>query len=118
MKYLSVANVILRIKISRTSDGLVLSQSHYVEKVLNRFSKGDHSTVKIPIDIGVHMSKNRGKGINSLEYSWIIKSLVYVMNCIRLVIVYSICKLNDLQVIQVWIVIKQYKRYSNIWGTP
>jgi hypothetical protein len=69
MKYLSVANVILRIKISRTSDGLVLSQSYYVEKVLNRFSKGDHSTVKIPIDIGVHMSKNRGKRINSLEYS-------------------------------------------------
>jgi hypothetical protein len=67
MKYF--ADVILQIKISRTSDGLVLSQSHYVEKVLNRFFKGDHSTVKIPIDISVHMSKNRGKGINLLEYS-------------------------------------------------
>jgi hypothetical protein len=33
------------------------------------FFKGDHSTVKIPIDISVHMSKNRGKGINLLEYS-------------------------------------------------
>ncbi|CAL9013656.1 unnamed protein product [Prunus brigantina] len=41
MKDLGVADVILGIKISRTSDGLVLSQSHYIEKILAKFSKYD-----------------------------------------------------------------------------
>ena len=41
MKDLSVANVILGIKISRTSGGLVLSQSHYIEKILEKFDKDE-----------------------------------------------------------------------------
>ena len=57
MKYLSVADVILQIKISRTFNGVVLSQSNYIKKVLNRFSKGDSSTVKISIDISIHVQE-------------------------------------------------------------
>ena len=37
MKDLGVADVILGIKISRKSNGLVLSQSHYIKKVLEKF---------------------------------------------------------------------------------
>lgn len=57
MKYLSVADVILQIKISRTFNGVVLSQSNYIKKVLNRFFKGDSSTVKISIDISIHVQE-------------------------------------------------------------
>ena len=39
MKDLGVADVILGIKITRTSDGLVLSQSHYIKKVLEKFGR-------------------------------------------------------------------------------
>jgi hypothetical protein len=28
-------------------------------------------------------SKNKGKGINQFEYSWIIESLMFIMNCIK-----------------------------------
>jgi hypothetical protein len=39
MKDLGVADVILEIKISRTSNGLILSQSHCVKKLLYKFLK-------------------------------------------------------------------------------
>jgi len=68
MKNLGVADIILGIQISRTYDGLVLSQSHYIEKNLDRISKGNNSTVKTPIDISLYLSNNRGMRINQLEY--------------------------------------------------
>ena len=39
MKDMGLADVILGIKIKRTSDGLVLSQSHYVDNILGKFDK-------------------------------------------------------------------------------
>ena len=62
MKDLGVVDIILGIKISKRFDGLILSQSHYAEKILDKFSKCDNNTVKTPININVHLSKNRGKG--------------------------------------------------------
>ena len=47
-----------------TSNGMVLSQSYYVEKILEKFFRDDTSTIKIPIDISVYMFKNKGKRIN------------------------------------------------------
>jgi len=44
------------IKISRTCDGLILSPSYFVEKVLDKFFKGDNSIMKTPIDINIHFS--------------------------------------------------------------
>jgi hypothetical protein len=40
------------------------------------------------------MSKNRGKWINQLEHSWIIGSLIYVINSRSPDIAYSISKLS------------------------
>ena len=37
MKDMSIAYVILGIKIFRTRDGIVLSQKHYIEPLLNKF---------------------------------------------------------------------------------
>ena len=39
MKDLGVADVILEIKITRTLDGTSLSQSHYVNKMIERFKE-------------------------------------------------------------------------------
>ena len=41
MKDLGVADVILGIKIIKDSHGIILSQSHYVEKVLKKFEQLD-----------------------------------------------------------------------------
>ena len=67
MKDLGVADVILGMKISRKFDGLVLSQSHYIKKVLEKiknvlekFKKYDDSPVRTPIDVNLHLTKNKG----------------------------------------------------------
>ena len=43
MKDMGVADVILGIKIVKTPDGLALTQSHYIEKVLQKFLKQENS---------------------------------------------------------------------------
>ena len=94
IKNLGVADVIIEIKIFLICNGLILSQSHYVEKILEKFSKDNNSTIKTLIDISVYLSKNRGKKINQLKYSSIIGSLMYVMNYTRPYVAYSISKLS------------------------
>ena len=60
MKDLDVVDMILGMKISRKFDGLVLSQSHYVKKVLEKFKKYDDSPMRTPIDVNLHLTKNKG----------------------------------------------------------
>ena len=64
MKDLGVANVILGIKISKMSNGLILSQKHYIEKILKKFKQDDSSPTRTPIDVNLHLSKNNGKSIS------------------------------------------------------
>ena len=60
MKDMGLANVILEIKVSRTPDGLVLSNSHYVDKILEKFNKDSSGVARTPIDMSQHLSKNKG----------------------------------------------------------
>ncbi|XP_073152815.1 secreted RxLR effector protein 161-like [Henckelia pumila] len=94
MKDLGIANVILGIKISRTSDAIVVFQSHYVETVLKRFNAYDSFPAKTSLDMSVHLSKNHGKPVSQLEYSRIIGSLIYNMNCTRPGIACAVKKLS------------------------
>ena len=48
MKDLEEVEVILRIKITRTLNGLNLSQEHYIEKILKRFEQFDCKSVSTP----------------------------------------------------------------------
>ncbi|GKD05101.1 zinc finger, CCHC-type containing protein, partial [Tanacetum coccineum] len=50
MKHMGLADVILGIKIIRTQNGLVLSQAHYVDKILNTHNAGDSGLARTPID--------------------------------------------------------------------
>ncbi|KAK6139194.1 hypothetical protein DH2020_027061 [Rehmannia glutinosa] len=79
MKDIGLADVILGIKISRTSNGLVLDQSYYVDKILEKFSKDDTSLARTPIDTSKHLSKNRdGKAVDQTRYRALIGSLLYL----------------------------------------
>ena len=49
MKDMGVADVILGMKISKTSDGLVLTQSHYVEDILKKYGTSDMALAKVPM---------------------------------------------------------------------
>ncbi|KAK6151651.1 hypothetical protein DH2020_014286 [Rehmannia glutinosa] len=96
MKDIGLSDVILGIKISRTSDGIVLSQSHYVESILRRFNAFNSPPAKTPVDLSLHLAKNRGKPVSQLEYEYarIIGSLMYLTNCTRPDIAYSVSKLS------------------------
>nr|CAN81525.1 hypothetical protein VITISV_033879 [Vitis vinifera] len=94
MKDMGVADVILGIKIAKTSSGLILSQCHYIENILKRFNQYDDSPIKTPVDLNLHLAKNNGPTIDQLEYSRIIGSLMYVMNCMCPDIAYVVNKLS------------------------
>ena len=94
MKDLGVVDVILGIKISKISDGLILSQSHYIEKILKKFKQNDSSPMRTPVDVNLHLSKNNGKSLSQQEYAQAIGSLMYVMNCTRSDIAYAVSKLS------------------------
>ncbi|KAK6146502.1 hypothetical protein DH2020_020371 [Rehmannia glutinosa] len=94
MKDMGVANVILGIKISKTSGGLVLSQSHYVESILRKFDVYDESPVKTPIDASLHLVKNKGEPVSQLRYSQVIGSLMYITNYTRPDIACAVNKLS------------------------
>ncbi|XP_073057025.1 secreted RxLR effector protein 161-like [Primulina eburnea] len=94
MKDLGLADVIIGIKIHRTSEGLVLSQSHYVDKILEKFNNDDSALATTPINTSQHLSKNRGESMSQLEYSRVIGSLMYLMSCTRPNITYAVRKLS------------------------
>ena len=94
MKDLGKADVILGIKIIRNSEGITLSQSHYVEKVLKIFNHFDCGHVRTPYDPSIHLKKNRGSPVAQSEYVKIIGSVMFLMNCTRLDIAYAVCRLS------------------------
>ena len=56
--------MILGIKISKSQDGLVLTQDHYVNKILERFNKNNTNIAKTPVDVNLHLRKNTGDAIS------------------------------------------------------
>ncbi|RVW12910.1 Retrovirus-related Pol polyprotein from transposon TNT 1-94 [Vitis vinifera] len=73
MKDMELADVILGIKIKRTSDELILSQSHYVDKILGKFDKDNSGVARTPVDVTLHLSKNKAK-----HWQGIIRVLKYL----------------------------------------
>ena len=94
MKDMGLAEVILGIKITRTANGLILDQSHYVDKLLEKFSKDDNSIVRTPIDANHHLSKNKEEIISQVEYARVIGSLMYLMSCTRPDIAFTVSRLS------------------------
>ena len=93
LKDLGLADVILGIQIMKNAEGYVLSQSHYVEKVLRKFGHFESKPVVTPFDPNSKLKKNNNEGVSLLEYGRVIRSLMYVMNCTRPDIAYSIGRL-------------------------
>ena len=90
MKDLGEAEVILGIKITRTLNGLNLSQEHYIEKILKRLEHFDCKLVSNPYDPNSHLKTNREHSVSQTEYAQKIGSLMYLSNCTRPAIAYTI----------------------------
>ncbi|GKA26048.1 zinc finger, CCHC-type containing protein [Tanacetum coccineum] len=94
MKDMGDADVILGIKIKHESNGIAISQSHYIKKVLKKFSYFDCTSVSTPMDISEKLMPNNGQAVSQLEYSRVIGCLIYVMTCTRLDIAFAMGKLS------------------------
>ncbi|KAK8553243.1 hypothetical protein V6N13_024310 [Hibiscus sabdariffa] len=94
MKDMGLADTILGIQIKWSPEGLILTQSHYVDKILGKFGKDDFGIAKTPIDISQHLSKNKGQSVDQVEYARVIGSLMYLMSCTRPDIAFTISSLS------------------------
>lgn len=74
--------------------GFALCQSHYVEKVLNKFSHLNIKEANTPFDVSFKLTENTGRTIAQVEYASAIRSLMYAMHCTRPDIVFAVCKLS------------------------
>ena len=64
MKKLRLVDVILGIKIKRTLDGLILSESHYVDNILGKFDKDNSGIAGTPVDVTLYFSKYKGESVS------------------------------------------------------
>lgn len=94
MKDLGEADVILNIKLIKGENGITLTQSHYVEKVLSQFGFKDSKPSPTPYDPSLILRKNKRIGRDQLRYSQIIGSLMYLVSATRPDISYAVCKLS------------------------
>nr|GFC25431.1 zinc finger, CCHC-type [Tanacetum cinerariifolium] len=94
MKDMGEADVILGIKIKRENKGIVITQSHYIEKILKKFNHEDCSPVSTPIDPVEKLKLNTRKLVDQLEYSRAIGCLMYAMTSTRPDIAYVVGRLS------------------------
>ncbi|GJV93865.1 hypothetical protein Tco_1541678 [Tanacetum coccineum] len=90
------ADVILGIKIKHENKGIVITQSHYIEKILKKINRKDCSSVSTPIDPVKKLKLNTGKPVDKLEYSRAIGCLMYAMTSTKPDIAYAIGRLSRL----------------------
>ncbi|GKD41742.1 zinc finger, CCHC-type containing protein, partial [Tanacetum coccineum] len=92
IKDMEEAGVILGIRIKYESNGIAISQSHYIEKVLKKFNYFDCTPVSTHMDISEKLMPNNGQVVSQLEYSRVIDCLIYSMTCTRPDIAFAVGK--------------------------
>ncbi|GJV82537.1 retrovirus-related pol polyprotein from transposon TNT 1-94 [Tanacetum coccineum] len=94
MKDLGEADVILGIKILRKENRPMLTQSHYIKKILNHFDSFDFFPVSTPFEVGSKLTYNTRRILAQNKYSKVISSLMYAMTCTRPDIAYAVGRLS------------------------
>ncbi|KAJ9535587.1 hypothetical protein OSB04_un001276 [Centaurea solstitialis] len=88
------SEVILGLRIKRGNNGISVSQSHYIEKILKKFNFENCSPVSTPIDPNLKLLPNKGAPVSQLEYSRAIGCLMYAMISTRPDIAFAVGKLS------------------------
>nr|GEW74870.1 zinc finger, CCHC-type [Tanacetum cinerariifolium] len=94
MKDMEEANVIFGIRIKHESNGIEISQSHNIDKVLKKFSYFDCTPVSTPMNTSKKLMPNNSQVVSQLEYSRVIGCPMYAMNCTRPDIAFEAGKLS------------------------
>jgi hypothetical protein len=95
MKDFGEADIILNIKLIKGENGITLSQSHYVEKILNHFGYKDSKSTPTPYDPSLILRKNTRIGRDQLRYLQMIGSLMYLASATRPDISFAVSKLSQ-----------------------
>jgi hypothetical protein len=95
MKDMGEADLILGIKIIRDNNKIILSQEHYVDKIVSKFAYDKSNEITTPFDSNVVLKKNDDRPKCQLEYAQVIGSLMYAMTCTRPDIAYAVSKLSQ-----------------------
>ncbi|XP_075101889.1 secreted RxLR effector protein 161-like [Nicotiana tabacum] len=88
------SSVILGMKIIRDDNSLMLTQEHYVERILKKFDNFDVVPVSTPYDASSQLKKAKGDVVDQNKYARIIGSLMHLMNFTRPDIAYAVCRLS------------------------
>lgn len=83
----------LSIIVKKHSNGYVFNQSHYIEKILDKFNHLNIKEANISFENNIKLTYYCDKTITQLEYTSVIGSFMYTMYCTRLDIAFAICKL-------------------------
>nr|GEX12247.1 zinc finger, CCHC-type [Tanacetum cinerariifolium] len=94
MKDMGEADVILDIRIKHESNGIAISQSYYIEKILKKFNYFDCTPVSTSMDTSEKLMTNNGQAVSQLEYSRMIGCLMYAMTYIRPDFTFAVGKLS------------------------
>nr|GEY89887.1 zinc finger, CCHC-type [Tanacetum cinerariifolium] len=94
MKDMREADVILGIKIKHENKRILITQSHYIEKIIKKFNREDCSPVSTPMDPVEKLKLNTGLPDDQLKYSRAIGCLMYAMISTRPNIAYVIGRLK------------------------
>ncbi|GKC22394.1 zinc finger, CCHC-type containing protein [Tanacetum coccineum] len=94
LKDMGEADVILGIRIKHESNGIAISQFHYIEKVLKKFNYFNCTPVSTPMDTSEKLMPNNGQVVSQLEYSRVFGCLMYAMTCTRPDIAFVVGKLS------------------------
>ena len=78
MKDIGEEKLILGIRIKCKHQGIPTSQSHYIDKVLEKFNYSDCSPMSTPFDPSMKLIPNTSDAVSQLDYSKVIGWLMYV----------------------------------------
>ena len=74
--------------------GFALCQSHYINKILNKFNHLNIKEANTPYDVSSKLTENTCRSVAQIEYASAIGSLMYAMHCTRPDIAFTVCKLS------------------------
>nr|GEZ02957.1 zinc finger, CCHC-type [Tanacetum cinerariifolium] len=94
MKDMGEADIILDIRIKHKSNGIAISQSHYIKKVMKKFNYFDCTLGSTPMDTSDKLMPNNGQAISQLEYSRVLGCLMYAITYTRPDIAFAVNKLS------------------------
>jgi len=94
IKDLCEVDTLLGIKFKKHSSCYILNQSHYIEKILDKFKHFNIKETNTSFDSSMKLNDYCDKTVVQLEYVSFIRSFMYLMHCTKLDIAFAIYKLS------------------------